>query len=204
MTRRLAAESFQVDVFERRSQAGGLWNCSPGPKMPFASAVYGDLHTNFPRQLMELQDYPWTTQPLFMQHKLVHRYLEEYSRDIQKKCDSRVRFNFDTEVVRLFHESYAGGHWELTCQSILTGERATRQYLFVVVAVGVYDEPFIPHYEGLSEWRQAWTDSVSHAKSYRNPDVFRGKVSSGRPTPNINFKRVLQYRNSPFSSVFVL
>ncbi|KAL2291941.1 hypothetical protein FJTKL_10643 [Diaporthe vaccinii] len=45
--KRLAAEGFQVSVYERRSQAGGLWNFSPDPNTPFASAVYGDLQTNF-------------------------------------------------------------------------------------------------------------------------------------------------------------
>ncbi|KAG8168800.1 hypothetical protein KVR01_001549 [Diaporthe batatas] len=175
--KRLAAEGFQVDVYDRQSQAGGLWNFSPDPKAPFASAVYGDLHTNFPRQLMELQDYPWTNQPLFMHHSLVQKYLEEYSRNIQKEFHRQIRFNFGTEVVRLYHESYAGGHWELTYQSskATTGEKATRQYIFVVVAVGVYDQPFIPYYEGLSEWREVWKGSVSHSKSYRSPDDFEDK-----------------------------
>lgn len=134
---------------------------------------------------MELQDYPWTTQPLFMKHKLVQEYLEGYYQDIQKKCNGRVRFNFDTEVLRLFHESYAGGHWELSCRSVLTGEEATRRYIFVVVAIGVFDEPFIPHYEGLSVWRQTWRDSVSHAKSYRHPRVFEGQVSSSSPFDSV-------------------
>lgn len=177
ISRRLAADGFQVDVFDRRSQEGGLWNFSPDPNTSFASAVYEDLQNNFPRQLMELQDYPWTTQPLFMHHNLVQEYLEEYARDIQKKCNSRVRFNFDTDVVRLFHECYAGGHCELTCRSMLTGESATRRYVFVVVVIGIYDEPFVPHYEGLSEWRQTWKGSVFHAKFYRHPDPFRNKVS---------------------------
>lgn len=179
--RRLAAEGFQIDVYERQRQAGGLWNFSPDPKAPFASAVYRDLQTNFPRQLMELQDYPWTNQPLFMHHTLVQQYLEGYSRNIQKEFHGQVRFNFGTEVVRLCHESYAGGHWELTYQvpklGGLTGEKSTRRYIFVVVAVGVYDQPLIPYYEGLSEWRDFWKGSVSHSKFYRNPDDFEDKVS---------------------------
>lgn len=176
VSRRLAAEGFQVHVIERRSQAGGLWNFSPDPNTLFASAVYGDLQTNFPRQLMELQDYPWTNQPLFMQHNLVQQYLAGYAKDTQQKGNSRVRFHFDTEVVRLFHESYAGGHWELTWKSVLTGASTTSRYLYVVIAVGVFDEPFMPSYEGLPAWREKWEGSVSHAKSFRDPTNFRGKV----------------------------
>ncbi|KAG6359038.1 hypothetical protein INS49_012558 [Diaporthe citri] len=154
----LAAEGFQVTVYERRSQA-----------------VYGDLQTNFPRRLMELQDYPWTSQPLFMQHDLVHEYLAGYAQDIQQKCNSRIQFHFDTKVVRLFHKAYAGGHWELTWESVLTAESGTSQFLYVIVAIGLYDEPSIPDYEGLATWRELWRNSVSHAKSHRNPDAFRGK-----------------------------
>lgn len=175
--RRLAAEGFQVHVYERRSQAGGLWNYSPDPNTRFASAVYGDLQTNFPRQLMELNDYPWTTQPLYMQHNLVQQYLEGYVQDIKEKCKIRVEFYFDVEVVRLYHESYAGGHWNLTWKSVSEGFSANYDYLYVIVAVGVYEKPFFPDYGGLSTWMAYSRDSISHAKTYRNPNAFRGKVS---------------------------
>lgn len=178
--RRLASEGFQIEIFERRSHAGGLWNFSPDPNHPFASAVYGDLQTNFPRQLMELQDCPWTTQPLFMKHNLVEEYLEGYAQQVQWEGKASVRFNFNTEVVRLFHESsgHMQDYWELNWRSVLTGERGTSQYRYVIVAVGIFDEPFIPNYEGLPTWREMWRNSISHAKAYRNPDAFRDKVSS--------------------------
>lgn len=187
--KRLAAEGFQVDVYDRRSQPGGLWNFSADPNAPFASAVYGGLQTNFPRQLMELQDYPWTNQPLFMKHNLVQAYLAGYARNIEEHCNGEVRFYFDTEVVRLFEFSLAGGHWELICKSVITGGSITRPYLYVVVAVGVYDELSIPPYEGLPAWVDMWKDSVSHAKTYRSPDAFIGKVSYGRPIPATNRPR---------------
>ncbi|KAI3399625.1 hypothetical protein diail_6266 [Diaporthe ilicicola] len=161
--KRLAAEGFQVDVFERRSRAGGLWNFSPDPTAPFASAVYADLQTNFPRQLMELQDYPWINQPLFMHHNLVQEYLEGYAEELQQQWYDQVQIDFNTEVVRLFHEPCVGR------------ETATCHYGYVVVASGVFDEPSIPHYQGLSIWREQYKDSISHAKTYRNPDAFRGK-----------------------------
>lgn len=127
---------------------------------------------------MELQDYPCTTQPLFMPHNYVREYLEGYSQHIREECNGRLHFHFDTEVIRLFHESYAGGHWVLTWKSVLSGDIASSQYLYVVVAGGAYDEPWIPHYEGLRAWKEKWANSISHAKSYRSPDAFKGKVSS--------------------------
>lgn len=125
---------------------------------------------------MELQDYPWTSQPLFMQQNLVQEYLTGYAQDIQQNCGSRVKIWFNSEVVRLIHVSNAGGHWELTWKSVLTGASTTSRYLYVVIAVGVFDEPFMPSYEGLPAWREKWKGSVSHAKSFRDPTNFRGKV----------------------------
>lgn len=77
--RRLAAEGFRVTIYERRKLPGGVWNYTkdsdttsidsllmtawnrwsegPNRRPTFASAVYKDLQTNFPRQLMELQDH---------------------------------------------------------------------------------------------------------------------------------------------------
>lgn len=101
----------------------------------------------------------------------------KYRRELQRPSP----IFFDTEVVRLFEFSFAGGHWELICKSVLTGESITRPYLYVIVAVGVYDEPSIPRYEGLATWIETWKDSVSHAKTYRDPEAFKGKVSSGSP-----------------------
>lgn len=191
--RRLAAEGFQVDVFERRQQAGGLWDYSPDPNSRFASAVYSDLQTNLPRQLMELHDYPWTNQPLFMQHILVKKYLRDYAQDIEEQYKrlGRVNFPFNVEVVRLFLEPFpgkcgnlAGGIWNLSWKSLSrkTSGTCTYHYSYAIVAVGVYEEPWIPYYEGLSAWREMWGNSISHAKTYRNPDAFRGKVGSMFPT----------------------
>lgn len=137
----------------------------------FASAVYQDLETNFPRQLMELQDHAWTHQPLFMSHSLVYRYLLDYA----KQMPPNVQIRGDKEVVHVYYEQPTG-LWKLTFRDVSTGTRVTKGYRAVVVAVGVFDKPFVPDLRGLREWNQQWPDSLSHSKTYRNPESFRRKV----------------------------
>lgn len=130
---------------------------------------------------MELQDYPWTNQSLFMQHNLVREYVEGYAQDINEKYDAprRVTLHLDIEVVRLFHEAHAGlarGVWNLSWKPMTRETSGTYHYSYVIVAVGVYEEPWIPYYEGLSAWREMWGNSVSHAETYRNPDAFGARL----------------------------
>lgn len=196
MYRRLSAEGFNVTIYERRTQTGGVWNYTETPdsedgllmgawnrwdgnadrQSNFASAVYDDLQTNFPRQLMELQDCPWRDQPLFMSHRLVRQYLADYARQMP----SNVQFRGGKEVVDLYH-CPTMGCWKLTFRDVPTQALFAQDYAAVVVAVGVYDKIFVPKLEGLQAWDQKWPDTLSHSKFYRNPEKFRGKVSMTIP-----------------------
>lgn len=192
--RRLAAEGFRVTIYERRKLPGGVWNYTKDSdttsidsllmtawnrwsegsnrRPTFASAVYKDLQTNFPRQLMELQDHAWAHQPLFMSHSLVYSYLLDYA----KQMPRNVQIRGDKEVVDLYYAEATEG-WKLTFRDVSTNTTVTKDYRAVVVAVGVFDKPFIPELGGLREWSQRWSGSLSHSKNYRNPDNFRRKVS---------------------------
>jgi cation diffusion facilitator CzcD-associated flavoprotein CzcO len=175
--RRLQAEGLSVTVYDRRSRPGGLWNYSEDPTTQFASAVYGDLQTNFPRHLMELQDYRWKDQPLIMPHHMVHQHLLGYAEYLF--CLNNLCFQMDTEVVDLYYTrpSRAGtGYWRLISRSLVTGSMAFDEFAFVVIAVGVFEKPLVPYYAGLEAWKRVWPDSMSHAKSFRNPEAYRNKV----------------------------
>lgn len=125
---------------------------------------------------MELQDFPFNKQPIFMSHKLVLRYLQEYRKTIYD-----VRFRSDKEVIRVYYSkdssTDAAGVWHLTTRDVSTGLQVEKVFAAVVSAVGVFEKPFMPPYEGLEEFEKRWPDSVSHAKSYRGVKPFRGKVS---------------------------
>lgn len=182
--RRLAQEGFNVTLYERHKHIGWLWNFSKQPEHAgnsegrFASAVYADLATNFPRQLMELQDHRLENQPLFMSHDRVLEYLKDYSKTFPS--DS-LRLRTDKEVVDLYYEKSRtepeGGVWQLTSRDISTGSKLTREYDAVVVAVGMFDKPYILDYKGLEQWKTRWPETLSHAKTYRSPKPFIDKVS---------------------------
>lgn len=159
--------------------------------------MYADLQTNFPRQLMELQDSPWARQPLFMLHRDVFKYLIDYA----KQMPPNVQIRSDKEVVDLYYEDQeqvvdgkkkkhknqggfpttwsAGGRWKLTFQDVSTRLVVTKNFGAVVVAVGVFDKPFWPPglAAGLRAWEERWPGSISHSKTYRSPKPFLGKVS---------------------------
>lgn len=127
---------------------------------------------------MELQDYPWSDEPLFMPHHMVNQYLSRYAREMVSL--NNLRFQLGTEVVDLYYTNpnRAGtGHWCLTSKALVTGSMAFDEFGFVVVAVGVFEKQFVPYYAGLEAWKRVWPDSMSHAKTFRNPEAYRGKVS---------------------------
>lgn len=181
--RRLAEEGFIVTLYERRRHLGGLWHFSKQAENAgnsegrFASAVYGDLQTNFPKQLMELQDHPFKDQPVFMSNQQVLKYLKDYAKNI---CGDDLHFRSDKEVIDAYFEKPGPkshtGLWHLTTKDVSTGSKLTRQFDGIVVAVGMFDKPHYPDYEGLENWRTRWPDHMSHAKTFRSPKVFKNKV----------------------------
>lgn len=60
------------------------------------------------------------------------------------------------------------------------------EFGFVVIAVGVFEKPFVPYYAGLEAWRRVWPDSMSHAKTFRDPAAYSGKVSKIIPDPLVD------------------
>lgn len=113
---------------------------------------------------------------MFMSHKLILRYLQDYRKTIYD-----VRFRTDKEVVHLYYSEDPGtdaaGAWRLTTRDVSTGMQVEKEFAAVVSAVGVFDRPFVPRYEGLEEFGKTWPGSVSHAKSFRSAKPFSGKVS---------------------------
>ncbi|ODV74808.1 FAD/NAD(P)-binding domain-containing protein [Cyberlindnera jadinii NRRL Y-1542] len=187
----LAEKKFtKIDVFERRPTLGGLWNYTPlktqiDPTSPvpsvdpnrviekvkvsseefYESPVYKFLDANVPKTLMAYNDNPFPADDaLFPTHEQILKYIVGYSKDIE----DYVQFN--TSVTELVPD---GEGWALTSQSSITGEVKTGKYDAVCIAVGNYDQPFIPEVEGLRDWNTKYPGSVIHAKSYDEPDQFK-------------------------------
>ncbi|KAI9933264.1 hypothetical protein ASPWEDRAFT_43033 [Aspergillus wentii DTO 134E9] len=195
----LAEKCFdRIDVFEKRSSVGGIWNYSPGifkegvptpvpqlsPNVPleepswseggrdatFISPIYKALDTNIPKELMRYSDkhFPSEAQVL-PNHTTVQRYLEEYAEDVKDLIQ------LETQVLDVKQNNSAVGSWNVETKNLRTGETTTHPYDAVVVSSGHFDVPYVPDVPGISEWDQTYPGHISHSKCFDSPESFRGK-----------------------------
>lgn len=197
----LAEEAFdKIDVFEQRSNVGGVWNYtaetddqlrqvprtnpheplerpvwrnSDGKSRPvFVSPMYDTLETNIPYPLMQFSDFefPRYTQ-LFPPREVVLEYLEKYAEAV------RNLIQFSTQVMDV-HLRIEGCHsrWLVKTQNILTTATEESTYDAVVIASGHYNVPYIPDISGAQAWDRAYPGAMIHSKFYRSRDGFKNKV----------------------------
>jgi cation diffusion facilitator CzcD-associated flavoprotein CzcO len=144
-SRQLQEEDLDVKVYERAPKPGGVWVYSDNPKPCFASAQYFQLAANFPRDMMEISEFPWEKEaPRLADAAEIEQYLVRYA------AQSGVTVKYDTEVVDL-HSQYAiqPHYWKVKTMNTVSGKKTEINVDAVVVAVGTFEKPFIPDYEGL-------------------------------------------------------
>lgn len=126
---------------------------------------------------MEFSDFPWDDNipgaEVFPSHEVVQEYLGRYTDEFN------LQIEYGTEVVDLHGATRIWPYrWRL--QTKATGDSKPRpNHKFfdrVVVAIGNFDKPFMPAYEGLAKWQAAAPESISHAKAFRDKKDFRAKV----------------------------
>ena len=175
-----------IDVYERRPQAGGLWNhTGDKSKVTFAlseskanknalkvtdndphlSPMYKHTETNIVKDMMRYKDYPLPANSnTFPNRSEVLNYLLDY----QKTIPDFVNFKFNTKVQSLLKNT-DNNKWEL--KTAESGE--TQNYDKVILAHGHFDTPFVPKAEGLLNWFNKDPTSVSHAKYYNDVERFK-------------------------------
>ncbi|KAI0592862.1 FAD/NAD(P)-binding domain-containing protein [Biscogniauxia sp. FL1348] len=169
VARRLLAEGVNVTVYERQPMAGGVWYYTSNKRHAFATPAYKSLETNFPRELMEFSDFPWPSNTsAFPSRQQVHNYIQEYGRDVPVCYNREV---VDVYLRTRIHPT----DWKIQTRNTTTGKVSEKDFHAIVVATGTYNTPFEPEYSGLAAWKDKYPRSVSHAKTYRKPDKFRGK-----------------------------
>jgi thioredoxin reductase len=196
-----AEKTFEaVDVYEQRSNPGGLWNHSVSstkdglfqvpnenpitpPEKPveasdvFVSPVYDSLEVNIPHPIMAYSGFPFREGiPLFPGHAEVIRYLENYSKDVM----DIIQFSTQIDEVCFVEETKTSNGsitamWKVNGVNLPSKERFTRDYDAVVVANGHYAVPFIPNIPGLGVWASRFPGSIIHSKYYRTPDHYMDK-----------------------------
>jgi glycine/D-amino acid oxidase-like deaminating enzyme len=131
----------EVVVFDRTPDVGGVWS---------AARRYPGVTTQSPRDTYALSDFPMPrTYPEWPSGEQVQRYLADYAAHFG--VDERLRLN--TEVLQAVPD--AGG-WLLTVRGP-AGE-TTERFDHLVVANGVFSEPFVPEFDGAADFRAAGGD----------------------------------------------
>ncbi|KAK2778780.1 hypothetical protein FQN53_001637 [Emmonsiellopsis sp. PD_33] len=146
-----------------------LRHAPPGP-------CYEGLTNNIPTPLVRTKLNAWPDgTPDFVSH----RTIKEYIQDTSKKAGVAQITLYNT---RVFDVQKIGSQWKVKSLTLKRDVQSGRWHELqrvqsfdaVVVASGHYHAPLVPGIPGLSEWKRQWPGRVSHSKSYRRPDDFKG------------------------------
>ncbi len=149
-----------VVVFEKAPDVGGVWS---------ATRRYPGLRTQNNKGTYYLSDFPMPdSYPEWPSGEQVQQYLAAYARHFD--LNRRIRLN--TEVLSAELDPDQG--WVLTVRE--AGSDRTSQYLAdqLVVANGIFSEPFIPPYSGVDAFKAAG-GRLCATSEFHDLDEARGK-----------------------------
>ncbi|WP_158890661.1 flavin-containing monooxygenase [Amycolatopsis anabasis] len=153
----LRRAGYPVEVLERHSAIGGIWDLdNPGTPM------YETAHYISSRTLSGYPGFPMPSDyPDYPRHDQILAYVRSYAD--HAGVTPFVRFGH--EVVKA--ERRPAGDWQLAVRTP-DGERE-RRYRALVLATGHQWEPRLP------DWPGSFDGELYHAKFYRGPHQLRGK-----------------------------
>ncbi|KAL2434066.1 Thiol-specific monooxygenase [Exophiala dermatitidis] len=140
--------------------------------------IYDELTTNVPAIAMSFSDIPFPYGP-FTPHWIPRQYIEGYFSS--HRTDSYLVLNTTVEdVSRLLAKTSSGlDKWKLVLRQYDTVKQADvwweEVFDSIIIANGHYSIPFVPPVTGLAEYLKTFPGRVSHSKTYRTPEAYRGK-----------------------------
>jgi len=131
----------EVTVFEKAPDVGGVWS---------ATRRYPGLRTQNNKGTYYLSDFPMPGDyPEWPSGEQVQAYLAHYAKHFG--LDACLHLN--TEVVSAGPVGENG--WTLTVKDLQSGQVRQQQVDQLVVANGIFSQPFIPPYEGAQVFKDA-------------------------------------------------
>ncbi|WP_206795395.1 NAD(P)/FAD-dependent oxidoreductase [Amycolatopsis sp. MtRt-6] len=153
----LRGAGYRVEVLERHSAVGGIWDiANPGTPM------YETAHYISSRTVSGFPGFPMPADyPDYPRHDRILSYIRSYA-----------DYTGVTPLVRTGHEVVKGelranGRWHVSVRTA-AGE-AERRYRALVLATGHQWEPRMP------SWPGTFDGELMHAKEYTGPGQLRGK-----------------------------
>jgi cation diffusion facilitator CzcD-associated flavoprotein CzcO len=150
----LIEDGFDVTVFDRYLEVGGIWG---------AGRCYTGLHNQSVRGVFEYADLP---NRLHMAGAAeTRRYIEEYA----ARFGVLERTRFSTDVVSVRSD---GPGWAITTRPVSgTGGDSDHAFEYVVVASGAHHHPYIPDLPD----RDCFEGTVLHANEVVDPAALEGR-----------------------------
>ncbi|MFD6860782.1 flavin-containing monooxygenase [Rhodococcus sp. NPDC060090] len=138
----LSEFGFDVHVYDRTPDVGGVWSVTrryPGVTTQNNKGTYA--FSDFPMP----DEYPeWPT------GEQVQRYLDDYV----ERFELRRLLRLGTEVVSA-EQDLVSERWRVTTRHLDSSETDVGEYDYLVVANGIFCDPFVPPYEGRAEYEAA-------------------------------------------------
>ena len=129
-----------VQVFDKAPDVGGVWS---------RTRRYPGLCTQSPKAQYSLSDFPMPKDfPEWPSGEQVQQYLAAYADEF--KVTPHVRL--ETEVLSAVPD---GDRWRLEVRDLAGGETSGLIFDRLVVANGIFCEPFVPQFPGVEEFRSA-------------------------------------------------
>ncbi|XP_066152340.1 uncharacterized protein [Euwallacea fornicatus] len=181
-------EGIECEAFEQGSKVGGTWNyydhIDEANILSQHSSMYQGLVTNLPKELMELDGFPYKEQKSsFISQRNVIEYLDDYAKHFGLL--SHIKFDHKVEFV----DPRQDNKWTINTRNLKNNKLITNIFDGVIVCNGHYYEPIIPSIEGMNYFK----DKSSHSHYIKKPDKFKNMkvlVLGGGPS-GVDFARIV-------------
>ena len=150
-----------VTAFEMCPDVGGVWS---------RTRRYPGVRTQNTKETYGFSDFPMPkSYPQWPSGAQVQAFLEAYV----EHFGLAPYVHLDTEVVAADLDETAG-RWTVTTRGTATGEEHTHEFDHLVVANGIFCDPFLPDFTGRAEFEAAG-GRVCHTSDFHEAEEARGK-----------------------------
>src|SRR3989344_1833858 len=162
----LRAFGFEVTVFEKEPDVGGVWA---------ASRRYPGLTTQNPRTTYALSDFPMpASYPEWPSGQQVQAYLQSYAEHFGLVPFLRMSTTVESAVL-----DEEAGVWTVQARRAATGQGGALpaevyRFDYLVVCNGIFSEPAVPQYPGADVFVAAG-GRVGHTSQFNDAGEARGK-----------------------------
>ena len=137
------------------------------------ATVFRSTTSNVSKMFLCYSDFPQPQErPYLLPHYLVCEYLERYAAHF--RLSEHVQLEHEVLSVKYLQKNHGEdglGVWEVSVRDLQTGEVSVNVFDAVMVCAGLFRNPVIPDFPGLSSFK----GEVIHTHAYRDAEPFQGK-----------------------------